>query len=81
MSTPAMPAKTHGTGRSAGSDTRRVIAWTARIAGSSISPSSLTMNAAVAKTRSGSHQTSVRARTRCHHTNAQSTTSVCSRCI
>ena len=53
-----------------GSDTRRMIAWTARIAGSSITPSSLTMNDAVAKTRSGSHQTSARARTACHHRKA-----------
>ena len=76
-----MPVKAHGTGRSSGSATRRVIAWRMMIAGSSIRPSSLIMNAAMAKTSSGNHQTSGRARTACHQTRALSTTSVCARCI
>ena len=68
---PAAPTKAHGAGRRSGSATRRVIACTVRIAGSSIRPSSLTMNAATPKTSSGSHQTSGRARTACHHRNAR----------
>jgi hypothetical protein len=58
-----------------------VIACTARIAGSSMTPSSLIINDATPKSSSGSHQTSDRARTACHQTSAVSTVSVCARCI
>ena len=81
MSPPDRAAKAHGAGRRPGSATRRVIACTVRIAGSSMTPSSLTMKDATPKRSSGSHQTSDLARTACHQTSAVSTISVCARCI